>query len=122
MNQIVRRPAANRDLVETFRHYARIPGMRVADRFFAQAEATFTRLARMPGMGTPYQPEQPLHAELRYFPIWRFRDYIVFYQPLPDGIEVDRVPHGARDIDGILAEELGVEEDADDAESDEEGR
>lgn len=116
MSQIVRRPSANRDLVTIFRHYARQAGMRVADRFFAEAEATFARLADMPGMGARYQPDEPRYADLRYFPVSRFRMYLVFYRPVPGGIEVLRVLHGARDIRGILAEEFGIEEDAGDEE------
>jgi toxin ParE1/3/4 len=111
MSQFVRRPAANRDLVAIFRHYARQAGMRVADRFFAQAEATFARLAGMPGMGTRYTPDEPLHADLRYFPFSRFRMYLIFYRPIPGGIEVLRVLHGTRDIQGILEEEFGIDED-----------
>jgi toxin ParE1/3/4 len=114
---IIRRPSANRDLVEIFRHYARKAGMRVADRFFAAAEATFARLARTPGMGTRYEPDEPLYADLRYFPVSRFRKYIVFYRPVPGGIEVLRVLHGARDIAGILAEEFGVDADEEREES-----
>ncbi len=112
MSHIIRRPSANRDLVTIFRHYAREAGIRVADRFFAETEATFARLASMPGMGTRYEPEEPLYADLRYFPISRFRMYLVFYRPIPGGIEVLHVLHGARDIAGILAEELGVEANA----------
>ena len=109
MNRILRRPSANRDLVEIFRHYAREAGIRVADRFFTQAETTLKRLANMPGMGTHYEPEQPLYAGLRYFPVSRFRTYLVFYRPIPEGIEVLRVLHGARDIASILAGEFGVD-------------
>ncbi len=65
MSQIVRRPEANRDLVTTYRYYAREASLRVADRFFAEAEATFARLARMPGIGTRYEPDEPAYAELR---------------------------------------------------------
>ena len=36
-----------------------------------------------------------------------------FYRPVPGGIEVLRILHGARDIQSILAEEFGGE-DADD--------
>jgi toxin ParE1/3/4 len=111
MSQIVRRPTANRDLVEAYRYYAREAGLRVADRFFAEAEATFTRLAKMPGMGARYEPHEPLYAGLRYFPVSRFRDYLVFYRPLRDGIEVFRVLHGARNLQGILEEEFSVGED-----------
>ena len=38
----------------------------------------------------------------------RFPKYLVFYRPITDGIEVIRVLHGARDLDGILADEFGV--------------
>lgn len=110
MNQIIRRPSANRDLVEIFRHYARKGGLRVADRVFAEAEATFARLAGMPGMGTRYEPDEPIYADLRFFPVSRYRDYLVFYRPIPGGIEVYRVLHGARDIHGILAEDFGIED------------
>jgi toxin ParE1/3/4 len=114
VSQIIRRPSADRDLVAIFRHYAREAGMGVADRFFAEAEATFARLASMPGMGTLYEPDEPLYADLRYFPVSRFRKYLVFYRPISGGIEVLHVLHGARDIAGILAEEFGVEDDSDD--------
>lgn len=109
MSQILRRPAADRDLVAAYRHYAREAGRRVADRFFAEAESTFSRLSAMPRLGKLYEPEEPLFADLRYLPISRFRDYLVFYRPLPNGIEVFRVLHGARDIDAILAEDFDIE-------------
>jgi toxin ParE1/3/4 len=114
VSQIIRRSSADRDLVTIFRRYAREAGIRVADRFFTEAEATFDRLASMPGLGTRYEPDEPLYADLRYFPITRFRKYLVFYRPLPDGIEVLHVLHGARDIAGILAEDFGADIDHDD--------
>ena len=52
MNAIHRRHKARQDLVDIFRYYAREAGLRVAQRFFAQVEATLTRLAGMPGIGT----------------------------------------------------------------------
>lgn len=107
---------ARQDLVDIFYHYARNATLRTARRFLAQAEATFQRLARMPGMGTRYEPDEPLYAELRYFPISRFRLYLVFYRSVPGGIEVLRVLHGARDINGILAEDFGLEENTDNTE------
>jgi toxin ParE1/3/4 len=111
VSQIIRRSSADRDLVTIFRRYVREAGLRVADRFFAEAEATFARLASMPGMGTRYAPEEPLYADLRDFPVSRFPNYLVFYRPVPDGIEVLHILHGARDIAGILADEFGVDAD-----------
>jgi toxin ParE1/3/4 len=112
VSRILRRPLADADLVAIFRYYAREAGFRIADRFFSEAESTFARLAGMPGMGSRYAPEEPLYADLRYFPVSRFRDYLVFYRPVTDGIEVIRVLHGARDIDSLLADELGIDDDA----------
>ena len=81
------------------------------DVSFAQAEATFDRLAGKPGIGTRYEPDEPLYGDLRYFPVARFRDDIIFYRPIPGGIEVYRVLHGARDIHGILADEFALDGD-----------
>jgi len=117
---IHRRRMARQDLVDVYRFYAREAGFRVAQRFFAQAEATFMRLAGMPGMGTRYEHEHPALAGVRFFPSSRFRRYLIFYRGVADGIEVVRVLDGARDIHTILADESGVEEDADgDDQSDE---
>ena len=121
MNDAIhRRPSARRDLVEIFRYYTRQAGLRVAQRFFTQAEATFARLARMPGMGTQYGHEHPALADLRFFPVSRFRNHLVFYRPVAGGIEIVRVLHGARDIDGILAEEFGISENVGDGETEQE--
>jgi plasmid stabilization system protein ParE len=58
-----RRDRARQDLIAIFRHLAREAGVRTAGRFFAQAEATFERLAAMPHMGTRYEAENPAFAE-----------------------------------------------------------
>ncbi len=115
MSRVVRRPSADRDLVAIFRWFARQAGLRVADRFLIEAEATFSRLAGMPRMGAAYQPEERNFADLRFFPISLYRDYLVFYRPISDGIEVFRVLHGARDIPGILGLEVDPASDGDDA-------
>ena len=112
--------AARQDLVDIFYYYVSKGALPTARRFLTQADATFQRLANLPGMGTSYAPDEPLYAGLRYFPVSRFRNYLVFYRPIPGGIEVFRVLHGARDIQGILAEELGIEADAGDHETEDE--
>jgi toxin ParE1/3/4 len=104
-----RRDRARQDLIDIYRHLAREAGVRIASRFFAQAEATFNRLAGMPDMGTRYEAENAAFAEVRFVPISRFKKFLVFYLPTARGIDVVRVLHGARDIPGILAEEFGVE-------------
>jgi toxin ParE1/3/4 len=110
---IHRRQNARQDLVDIFRYYAREAGFRVAQRFYAQAEATLIRLAGMPGMGTRYEHEHPALDGLRYSPVSGFRLYVVFYRPVADGIELVRVLHGARDLASVLAEEFGLAENDD---------
>jgi toxin ParE1/3/4 len=108
------RDRARRDLIEIFQRYTREAGVGVARRFRAQAEAAFARLASMPSMGTRYEADNPAFGELRFFPLAsRFKSYLVFYRPMPDGIEVARVLHGARDIPSILTEEFGPGDDDD---------
>ena len=113
---IHRSQQARQDLVDAFRYYARKAGFRVAQRFFAQAEATFSRLASMSGIGTAYEHDHPGLAGLRFSPVFRFRNYLVFYRPVADGIEIVRVVHGARDIASILADQFGAEPDQSDNE------
>jgi toxin ParE1/3/4 len=108
VSRVLCRPAASRDLVNAYRYYARKAGLRVAERFFVQARATFQRLADRPGTGAPYVPEEPLHAGLRYCPVSRFRSYLIFYRSIPEAIEIYRVLHAARDIDPILSDDFGV--------------
>ena len=114
MNRVLRRPAANQDLIGIFRYFARSVSITVADRFFAEAEATLFRLSAMPSMGTSYEPEEPLFADVRYFPIIGFKKYLVFYRPIAHGIEFFRVLHGSPDIHTIVSGEFGLDE-ADDA-------
>lgn len=71
-------PAARRDLIDILAHYTAEAGVAVARRFRAQAEATFARLAAMPGLGSHYDHDHPALAELRVLPISKFRKYLVF--------------------------------------------
>jgi toxin ParE1/3/4 len=87
-----------------------------AIRFLRAADSTIAMLAGMPGLGTRYEPDEPIYDGIRFFPISGHRRYLVFYRAAVNGIEVLRVLHGARDIRGIPAEEFGIGDD-DDAEA-----
>jgi toxin ParE1/3/4 len=98
------------DLIEIYYRYAKQGTKATARRFLVQAEATFNRLAKMPGVGTRYDADEPLYNDLRYFPISKFRRYLVFYREIPRGIEIVRVLHGSRDIDRILTEGFDIDQ------------
>ncbi len=110
-SRVVRNRAAVLNVVEIADYMAQVTSLAAADRFIAAADRTFEQLAGMPGIGTRYVPDEPAYAELRYFPVAGFRNHLIFYRPTPDGIEVLRVIHGARDLGSILAEEIGIDED-----------
>jgi toxin ParE1/3/4 len=75
-------------------------------RFFDAAKAAFKLLAENPGFGGLRTARHPHLKGLRSWPIRGFGNYLVIYQPLREGgIEVLRVLHSARDIDGILRNE-----------------
>jgi len=97
--------SARGDVAEIFRQRARGEGVAAARRFLAAVEETATRLARHPGIGTQYDFEMLGHVELRYFPVSRYRSYIMFYRQIPDGVDVVRVLHGARDLASLLIDE-----------------
>lgn len=95
MATVVRRPLAALDILDVWDHIAD-DNMAAADRWVDELDAVFGRLATQPMMGRA-RPE--LAQDLRSLP---FRRYVIFYLPLPDGIDVVRVLHSARDVDGDL--------------------
>jgi toxin ParE1/3/4 len=67
--------------------------IRAADALLVRIEAAFDMLAANPLAG---RARDDLAPKIRSFPVG---NYIVFYLPLSDGIEVVRVLHGRQDID-----------------------
>jgi toxin ParE1/3/4 len=94
-------PEAHRDLDEIAECIA-LQNLDAAIRFCLAVEDAASKLAEMPGMGSLREFSKPALAQLRSWPIKGFRNYLLFYQPSPDGIEVLRIIHGARDIESIL--------------------
>lgn len=95
MRRVTRRPQALADILEIWDYIADDdPG--AADRWIDRLDAAFNLLSTQPLMGR-MRPE--LATGVRSFPFGR---YVIFYAPLDDGIDVVRVLHGARDIDGIF--------------------
>ena len=72
-----------------------------ADRFWEASHATFRELARMPGMGHHRHLPHERLRELRSFRVKGFENYLIFYGPISDGIEVFHVLHGARDLESF---------------------
>ena len=72
-----------------------------ADRLLDLIYEKCRRLAEYPEMG---RARHELLVNLRSFAV---RNYVIYYQPTADGIEVLRVLHGARDVDHVFDEIVG---------------
>jgi len=70
--------------------------LEAADRFLSELEAKTQKLLRYPEMG---RQREELLPSLRSIPEGR---YIVFYRIAGKNIELVRVLHGSRDIEGIF--------------------
>jgi toxin ParE1/3/4 len=95
MPRILIRPHAKNDLAEIWDFIAEESQAR-ADSFLARLDQSFYGLAGNPHIG---RARNELSSCLRSFPFGR---YVIFYLALPDGIEIVRVLHGARDLDAIF--------------------
>lgn len=75
-----------------------------ASAFIDAAFVTFRKLARMPNIGKEVDFNNPKLKGLRCMLIPKFPNYIIFYFPTKDGIDVSRILHGARDLDLLLGD------------------
>ena len=98
MPVIKRRPLVKWDLIGIWDRIAE-DSERVADAFVDRIDEKLGILARQPKLG---RTRDELMEGLRSSPV---KSYVIFYLPLPDGIEVVRVLHGARDIEKIFQTE-----------------
>ena len=67
-----------------------------ADRWLDIIDEKCRMLAQMPDLG---RKRPDLATDLRGLPVG---NYVIFYRPTPDGIQVIRVLHGARDIHALF--------------------
>ena len=65
--------------------------MRAADRWLDTVQQRIQVLAAQPHAG---QSRPDLAPEIRFLPVG---NYLIFYRPIEDGVEIARVIHGARD-------------------------
>ena len=88
-------PLAETDLLD-IAVYISEGSPQASDEFALEIDQKFSILLTQPEMGR-LRPE--LGESLRSFPI---KNYIIFYDPVPEGIFVVRVLHGARDIENVF--------------------
>src|SRR6266852_4541481 len=83
MAGLIERPKARQEL-EDIAFYIGIHRPSASRRFLAAARKTYATLAAMPEMGSLWKADNPRFQGLRYFPISRYPNYVIFYRPLLD--------------------------------------
>ena len=91
-NRARKSPQTEIDLTSIYNFIAD-DSVKAADAWLGRIEATFDMLAETPLAG---RARNDLAMNVRSFPV---RSYVIFYIPVPDGIEVIRVMNGRQDID-----------------------
>lgn len=75
-----------------------------ATRVIEAAYETFRSLAATPDLGRRREFRDPRLKDLRSWRVSGFDNYLIFYRPTSNGIQVLHVYHGARDIDALFGE------------------
>ena len=100
MPTIIRSPRAKADILSAARYIVEeSESVETAERWMDSIDAKVIFLGRNPLAG---EARPDLGQELRAFPVG---NYIIFYRPRKDGIQIVRVLHGARDIPRIFRTE-----------------
>lgn len=95
MPRLLKRPEAENDLEEIWWFIAQ-DSPDNADRFLDRIQESCLALSDFPKMGVS---REELKTDLRSQPVG---NYLIFYFPLEDGIDIVRVLHGSRDIERLF--------------------
>ena len=92
MSRVTRRPQAEADILEIWDFIAE-DSVVEADLWVDRLDAKFELWATQPMMG---RPRDELAQGLRSLTFGR---YVIFFEPMLEGIDVVRVLHGSRDLE-----------------------
>lgn len=96
MPRIVRTRLARADVLEIW-NYIAADNQEAADKIVRQLDEVIQLLARHPKIGSLQEKYRP---GLRCSPVG---SYLVFYEPIADGIRILRILHGARRWEDLLS-------------------
>ncbi len=104
--RVRRRIQAKLDLINHAVYLVTESSPETAERFVDEAETAFTQLAGQPHMGWQRTFRNRRLSDIRVWRVKGFAEYLIFYLPLDDGVDIIRVLHGRRDLENILEDEL----------------
>lgn len=74
----------------------------VADRFLSGVDDAFEMLRESPSLGAPRRFNSSSLVGLRSWRVKGFENWLIFYRVVDDVVEILRVLHGARDVEGLI--------------------
>ena len=104
MPRILLHDQAKADL-EGIADYIARDNYRAAQMIFTAVWEATVQLARMPGMGRIREFENEELVDTRSWVIKGYENYVIYYRPVPGGIAVMRIIHGARNLEQIFGPE-----------------
>jgi len=78
--KILRRPEAERDIVE-IGYFIAAKSLQNSDEFLEAVETTLVALAQMPRMGAMRRFRSPKYDGIRVWRVKGFEKYLIFYRP-----------------------------------------
>jgi len=107
---IRRTKQVRQDLIDIYAYiHARSP--QAAEKVFDAIERSIRALPDIAGAGRLWNSTDPRLQGMRVTVVTPYRNYLIFFRPTPDVVEVYRVVHGARELEAIVDEiELDFEE------------
>lgn len=103
MAQILFTPLATEDLQEIWVYLAENAGNETANNFLREVKKKGETVSAFPASG---RVRHEYLINLRSFP---FKNYVIFYLPIVNGIEVLRIVHSSRDIQQVFDEMIPLE-------------
>lgn len=101
--KLIIRNLATQDLRQQANYILSNGNVAAAEHFLELAEATFSQILITPKIGKSIDFVFDRMGEIRQWRIKNFKDYLVFYRVQEEEVEILRVLHGARDLEGILS-------------------
>jgi toxin ParE1/3/4 len=101
--QLIIRNKATQDLRQQANYILVNGNVGAAEKFLELAESTFAKILMVPRIGKSVDFVLERMGEVRQWRIKNFQDYLVFYCGQEDRIEILRILHGARDLEGLLS-------------------
>lgn len=104
MKRRVRRTRQVREDLIAIYVYIHEQSSQSAEKVLTALERSISSLLDTPKIGRPWDSPDPRLEGMRVAVSTPYRNYLIFFRPVPNGIEVFRVIHGAQELDRIVDE------------------